>query len=424
MSDSPSSSESPARSPDTAVSDGAPPLAERRSDPAPFTAVDWSRVAAPERRRLRRAVDHLSTPTLLPSLFAAVAFLVDWRVGVPVYDPTVLDWVLVGSVGTLATVGLAAAPDRDRLRDLARTTARRPVALLATAWLALVGGVGLFGPLVVAEPELRLLFRSQPPIWGSVEAFVVPECAGPVVDGRCQGSLRFPFGTTGRRGQDVFALVVLGLRTSLSVALGGAALAIPFGVAAGSVAVASDRLGRAAGLLAEAVQTYPAILVYFALFWALREQRLVVLIAALGLVSAGGVATLVRDEIRERRGELFVDAARAGGLDRWQRLRRHLLPNVAGLVVSTVALRVPYFVLVEASLSFLQVAFTSTEGATTLGDPSVISLGRLIYLGLVDGYVPVGWWVAGCPAVVLVVTVAAANVFGDHLATALDPRGR
>jgi peptide/nickel transport system permease protein len=157
------------------------------------------------------------------------------------------------------------------------------------------------------------------------------------------------------------------------------------------------------------------------LFYWIVEGRLRLLIGALGLVSWGGLARMVRDEIRVRQREQYVQAARIGGVGDRRLLGRHLLPNVLPSVLSNVTLQIPLFVLVEATISFIQIPVTT--GSSSLGDPSHFSWGQQIYNSLFTVGLPPAWWLAGLPLLLLSLTVFAFTVVGDAMVEALEPRG-
>lgn len=392
-----------------------PSTEERR-----FDTVDWSSLdPTTTDRGSRRTV----VAVLLP-LVVAAAFAVDYLTadGPPASGPTALDWLLIGAAAVLVSVGLALVGDTQRVREQWSSFRRHRLAVAGLVYLVGFFAVGLVGPLYFTEPKLNVLVNAQPPVWGSIDVRKVPQCAGVVVDGRCRGTLEFLLGTTARTGKDLVPLVVFGIRSTVTVVLGAAALIVPTGIVVGVVAATvGGRVESGLMWISEVLQTFPAILVYFTLFWVVVDGRLVLLTVVLGLVSWGGVARLVRNEIRERSDELFVQAATVGGLDRWQTVRRHLLPNVGSSLVTTVTLQVPLFVILEASVSFVRIPVTGGT-PTTLGDPSVVSLGQLVYQGFFSTGFPVAWWVGGIPAVLLVCTVLSFNLVGDALADVLDPQ--
>ncbi|QKY18910.1 ABC transporter permease [Halolamina sp. CBA1230] len=391
------------------------------SEPSPpdagrFATVDWTEfdedAAAP------------ALPRWLPISAVAVlaAFCYDYVAGFP-FPMTGLDWLLIVGLYMFGSFGLAAllgAPKQvAHYLDQFRTD---PIAVACLGFLTLFVGVGLVGPFLVSEPEVNILYSSQPPIWGSIDTTFVPQCHGPVVDGRCHGSWRYPLGTTAIGGKDLLVLLVLGTRTSLSVAVGAAALIVPAGVGVGVVAATvGGRVETALMWLAEQLQSVPAILIYLVLFYWLVEGRLRLLIGALGLVSWGGLARMVRDEIRVQQNEQYVHAAQIGGVGDRRLVGRHLLPNVVPSVLSNVTLQIPLFVLIEATISFIQIPVTT--GPSSLGDPSHFSWGQQIYNSLFTVGLPAAWWLAGLPLLLLSVTVFAFTVVGDAMVEALEPRG-
>jgi peptide/nickel transport system permease protein len=391
------------------------------SEPSPpdagrFATVDWNEFDA----------EH-ATPTVprwLPASAVALlaVFCYDYVAGLPVVM-TGLDWLLALGLYMFGSIGLAAlvgAPEQvAHYWGQFRTD---PIAVASLGFLTAFVAVGLFGPFLVSEPEVRILYSAQPPVWGSIDTVFVPNCYGPVVDGHCQGSWRFPLGTTAIGGKDLLVLLVLGTRTSLSVALGAAALIVPAGVGVGvAAATIGGRVEAALMWLAESLQSVPAILIYLVLFYWIVQGRLRLLIGVLGLVSWGGLARLVRDELRVRENEQYAQAARIGGVGERRLLSRHLLPNLLPAVLSNVALQIPLFVLIEATVSFIQIPVM--QGSSTLGDPSNFSWGQQIYNSLFTVGLPSAWWLAGLPLLLLSLTVFAFNVVGDAMVEALEPRG-
>jgi peptide/nickel transport system permease protein len=88
-------------------------------------------------------------------------------------------------------------------------------------------------------------------------------------------------------------------------------------------------------------------------------------------------------------------------------------------VFSTLALQVPLLVATEAALSF--VVLPSPMGEGTLGDPTVISWGQLIYVGVrVDGLVP-AWWVTVVPTLALVLATLSLAAFWRALSDVVAP---
>jgi peptide/nickel transport system permease protein len=263
----------------------------------------------------------------------------------------------------------------------------------------------------VSEPtEIAFTRAWLPPVGATVDTqFLTGPCPGQVVDGRCRGTLRYPLGTT-RAGRSVLPFVVLGARTVVEIAAVSALVLVPLGVGVGLVSgVVGGRTDAVLMRVADVLATLPAVLVYL-LFWQWNaEYRLLALILAFGLVNWGSLARSVRNQTLELEERPFVRAARLSGASRLTVARRHFLPNVSRQVFSTLALQIPLLVATEAALSF--VVLPSEFGEGTLGDPTVVSWGQLIYVGVrSDGLVP-AWWVTVVPTAALVLATLSLAAF-------------
>ena len=105
----------------------------------------------------------------------------------------------------------------------------------------------------------------------------------------------------------------------------------------------------------------------------------------------------------------FVAAARYMGVSNWRIIVRHILPNVASILIIDTALNVGVAILAETGLSFLGFGI----------QPPDVSLGTLIADGTKSATTfP---WVFLFPAGVLVLIVLCANLIGDGLRDAIDP---
>lgn len=320
-----------------------------------------------------------------------------------------LDWPLTAAVLVVAVYGVVPVARRPELarEGFVRLTAdRRTLAALTTVTVLFV--VGLLGPFVVAPPKVNILHGHQPPVWMSVPTILVTDCTGPVANGRCFGTWRFPFGTA-RGGYDVLVWSIYGLRVTTALALVSGLVVAGVGTAVG--AVAGYVGGRTDELLMRYVdvqQVVPAFLVYIVLRLVL-EGSLFALVFIFGLLNWGGTARLVRSETQSIAESGYVTAARAAGAGRLSVVRAHVLPNVAGAALTASTGRVATLVLAEASLSFLG-----------YGPPQAYSLGRLAAIGL-PSLQPYPW-IATIPVAILTAVALALGVVGGGIRSAFDPR--
>ncbi|HET6736604.1 ABC transporter permease, partial [Mycobacterium sp.] len=121
---------------------------------------------------------------------------------------------------------------------------------------------------------------------------------------------------------------------------------------------------------------------------------------------------IVRGMTMSLREREFVVAARYMGVSNWRIIVRHILPNVASILIIDTALNVGIAILAETGLSFLGFGI----------QPPDVSLGTLIADGTKSATTfP---WVFLFPAGVLVLIVLCANLVGDGLRDAIDPGSR
>src|SRR6185312_12018604 len=121
---------------------------------------------------------------------------------------------------------------------------------------------------------------------------------------------------------------------------------------------------------------------------------------------------IVRGLTMSLRDREFVRAARYMGVPTWRIIVRHILPNVASILIIDTALNVGLAVLAETGLSYLGFGV----------QPPDVSLGTLIADGTKSATTfP---WVFLFPAGVLVLIIFCANLVGDGLRDAFDPGAR
>ena len=105
-------------------------------------------------------------------------------------------------------------------------------------------------------------------------------------------------------------------------------------------------------------------------------------------------------------------AAQAGGVSTVRIIRRHIVPNLLGVVIVYATLTVPQVILVESFLSFLGLG---------VQEP-MTSWGALVNEGTQE--LENAPWMLLFPATWLALTLFCFNFVGDGLRDALDPRDR
>jgi peptide/nickel transport system permease protein len=154
-------------------------------------------------------------------------------------------------------------------------------------------------------------------------------------------------------GRDVFSRVIYGCRSAFEgVGIGVLAmllLGVPWGLAAGFSGAAVDEVLMR---IADAMLSFPPLILAIGVVSALGPSITHAMVTV-GVISAPGLARLLRSATLPLRGAGFVLIAQSLGVSRWRIAVRHVLPNaMAPAVVQTVA-AASYFLIVEAALSFL-----------------------------------------------------------------------
>ena len=211
-------------------------------------------------------------------------------------------------------------------------------------------------------------------------------------------------------GQDVFARVLFGMRTSFAAA----ALVIAFGLVVGGAIglVAGARGGVVDAVLMRFTDTalaLPGPVMAIAIVAALGPS-LTHTVVAVALVWWPWYARLVRGEVRALVVRPHVDAARLAGVSRQRLLLRHLLPGALPPAIVAASLDVQILVLTLAGLSFLGLG--SPPPAPELGAMAARGVDYLFGHPLI----PLA------PGIAVFLIAVAANLAGDGVRDLFDDR--
>lgn len=211
-------------------------------------------------------------------------------------------------------------------------------------------------------------------------------------------------------GRDLFVRTLEGGRVSLAIGLTATLLSLVIGVAWG--AVAGYRGGRLDALLMRAVDVLYALPFVFLvmLLMALFGRDPWLMLVAIAAVSWLDLARIARGQAVALREREFIAAARLAGLAPADVVRRHVIPNLLGVVIAYGTLMVPQVILLESFLGFLGLG---------VQEPAA-SWGVLVSDGARE--MEESPWALVFPAAFLAVTLYAFNALGDALRDVLDPR--
>jgi len=238
---------------------------------------------------------------------------------------------------------------------------------------------------------------------------------------------------TDRVGSDVLYQALKSVRTSLVIGTLTTLVLLPLGIVAGIAA------GYFRGWVDDFIQyvyttlnSIPGVLLIAAsvlmvqvyvdtnpeLFPTAAQRadfRLLALCAILGAVGWTGLARLLRGEALRLSELEYIQAAHAFAVSHTRIIARHLLPNVAHIVIISLVLDFSGLVLAEAVLSYVGVGV----------DPSTISFGTMINAARLEmAREPMVWWSLAAAFFFMFTLVLAANLFADAVRDGFDPRVR
>jgi len=220
----------------------------------------------------------------------------------------------------------------------------------------------------------------------------------------------FLFGSDDQ-GRDMLSAILYGLRISLIVGLGSAALAFIIGTAFGlTAAYVGGRVETAMMRLVDLQLSFPTILSAL-LILALLGKSVGNVVFAIVLVEWATYARTARGAALTELRREYVEAARSLRLPHRNILFRQLLPNCLSPLVVLLTMQVARAITLEATLSFLGLGVPVTEP----------SLGLLISSGY-EFMLSGTYWIALFPGIALLVTIFAINLVGDRLRQLLDPK--
>lgn len=214
---------------------------------------------------------------------------------------------------------------------------------------------------------------------------------------------------TNHLGQDIFSMLVYGVRTSLMVAITASMISGILGILIGGAGGYFG--GKVDVVVSELINIFLMIPTFFLimLIISLFGSNIKNVMIVIGLTTWSSNAKLMRAQALSLRERTFVKSAIALGETKMQVLMKYILPNGIFPVVANTTRGMAGAILTEASLSFLG-----------LGDPNVISWGQMIYQG--KQYITTAWWITAFSGIAVIITVIIFYMLGDGLNHVLNPK--
>jgi peptide/nickel transport system permease protein len=222
---------------------------------------------------------------------------------------------------------------------------------------------------------------------------------------------RFLLGTD-YYGRDVLSRIIWGCRVSFVIGSVSVAAAMILGTLLGSVAgYKGGYLDSFVMGLMDVLMSIPTLLMGL-LIVAILGPSQVNLIIALALTMVPRFARIARAPTIAAKNKTYVEACQAMGFSDIRVLVVHIFPNILGELLVMGSMWMATAVRTEAALSFIGLGVK----------PPTATLGGMIREGFKD--IMSAPWASLYPGLVILLIVFAANLLGDGLRDALDPKLR
>ncbi len=161
--------------------------------------------------------------------------------------------------------------------------------------------------------------------------------------------------------------------------------------------------------LFEVMHSIPTLFLIISISAIVAQPSITLVMVIIGCTSWPGIARFIRAELLRVRSLEYVEAAKALGFSEFRIIFKHAIPNALSPVFIAIAFGIASAILIEASLSFLNVGVPAEE----------LTWGKLLSMARTT---PTAWWLAIFPGFGIFITVTIFNLAGDGLTEALDPR--
>ncbi len=214
---------------------------------------------------------------------------------------------------------------------------------------------------------------------------------------------------TDNLGRSVALRLVQGTRIAFHVGIMTSLIAIPLGVFLGLLGgYFGGKIDSFVVWLSATVASMPGLLFILAISLVVG-QGLLGIYLGIGLTTWVGVCRTIRAEVMKHSQRAYVLAAKNMGYSHARIMFRHILPNVAHIILIQFSLRFPSAVSTEVFISFL--------GIGVQGEPSWGVMINNARLRLWQGV----WWEMAFTTIAIFMLVLAFNHLADFLRDALDP---
>jgi peptide/nickel transport system permease protein len=213
-------------------------------------------------------------------------------------------------------------------------------------------------------------------------------------------------------GIDMVTLLMWGARISLVVGFAATLVAMVIG---GTVGLVSGYFGKKTDTVLMRITDYfiaipdVPLMIVVAAIWGPSLSHIIIVI---GVLLWTGTARVVRAQVKSVRERAYVQRARSLGAGNLRVILRHVLPQIAPLLIASTVLTIAVAIFDETALAFLG-----------LGDPSRISLGKVIENAFQRTAISSGaWWAIVPPGAAVALLILSCSLIGRAMEDALNPR--
>jgi peptide/nickel transport system permease protein len=225
-------------------------------------------------------------------------------------------------------------------------------------------------------------------------------------------------------GRDVFARLILGARTSITIATVTSVLSISIGMVIGLIAgYFKGKVDEAIGRVIDLLLAFPTFFMLIAIARPMAERlqvalgvddkniaTIILLVVLLTIFGWAGLARLIRSDVLSLREREFVLAAESLGASHGRIIFKELLPSLWPKAIIFLSLSLPGFLTTEAALSFLGIG---------IQEP-MPSWGVMLEMAVAKAYTVPTYFLI--PATTLIMLVTALNLVGTGVSDAFDPK--
>jgi peptide/nickel transport system permease protein len=215
-------------------------------------------------------------------------------------------------------------------------------------------------------------------------------------------------------GVDMVTLLIWGLRISLIVGFAATLVSMVIG---GTIGICAGYFGGRTDTILMRITDYflvipdVPLMIVVAAIWGPSLFHIIIVI---GILLWTGTARVIRAQVKSVRERVYVKRTRALGAGHTRIVVRHVLPQVAPLLIANTVLTIAVAIFDETALAFLG-----------LGDPSRISLGKVIENAFQRAAISSGaWWAIVPPGALVALVILSCSLIGGALEDALNPRLR